>query len=173
MTFKYQFQVPVVPAYALTGHKAQGLTMLATYISLLRCWGFGLPYTSCTRIPFRRNMYFVCVPARDIFVALRTPDAHGMTAIDVKRVEIEELLASGGVHRDEDRAYYATWLTRLDIAQGLRSMVDVSSSFKLNGQDWRKQQWFTCVEPFARKDKHIDDIWPCLLRVIPLISSEL
>ena len=137
MTFKCQFHVPVVPAYALTGHKAQGLTMLATYISLLRCWGFGLPYTSCTRSPFRRNMYFVCVPARDIFVTLRTPDAHGMTAIDVKRVEIEELLASGGVHGDEDRAYYAEWLTQLDTAQGLRPMANVSSSFKLNRQAWR------------------------------------
>ena len=169
MTFNCQFQVPVVPAYALTGHRAQGLKMLVTYMSLVRFLGYGLPYTLCTRSPFRISIYVVGVPPRVIFVALLTPDAHGMTVIDVKRVDIEELLASGGLHDDEDRAYYAEWLTRLDIAQGLRSMVDVSSSFKLNGQDWRKQQWFTCVEPFARKDKHIDDIWPCLLQVIPLI----
>ena len=33
-------------------------------------------------------MYFVGLPPRDIFVALLTPDAHGMTEIYVKRVEI-------------------------------------------------------------------------------------
>ena len=77
------------------------------------------------------------------------------------------------MHDDEDRAYYAEWLTRLDIAPGLRSMADVSSSFKLNRQAWRNKQWCTCVEPFARKDKHIDDIWPCLLQVIPQIGLEL
>ena len=96
-------------------------------------------------------MYFVGLPPRDIFVALLTPDAHGMTEIYVKRVEIEELLASRGVHDDEDRAYYAEWLTRLDIAQGLRSMVDVSSSFKLNRQAWRKKAVVYMCGTFCKK----------------------
>ena len=34
-------QLPLGPAYALTGHKAKGLTMFMTYVSFLKFWGQG------------------------------------------------------------------------------------------------------------------------------------
>ena len=52
-------QVQLMLAYALSVHKAQGLTMDVTYLSLTMVFGFGLPYTACTRTPFSRNMLFV------------------------------------------------------------------------------------------------------------------
>ena len=48
-------------AYALTGHKAQGLNMKVTYIVFDGIFWFGLPYTLITRTPFVDNIYYVGV----------------------------------------------------------------------------------------------------------------
>ena len=54
-------QVQLTLAYALTAHKAQGLTMNVTYIALNMVFGFGLPYTLITRTPYEENMLFIGV----------------------------------------------------------------------------------------------------------------
>ena len=49
-------QVQATLAYALTAHKAQGLTMDTVYLCVIRLFGFGLPYTMCTRSPWLDNI---------------------------------------------------------------------------------------------------------------------
>ena len=91
-------QVQMKPAYALTGHKAQGLTMWLTYIGLLRSFGYGLPYTMATRTPHRQNILFVGVPPKDVFQRLVHKDPNNnLTLIDQKRMELESEL------RDPDK----------------------------------------------------------------------
>ena len=43
-------QVHLALAYALTIHKAQGITMLLIYSSLIEIFGFGMPYTLMTSV---------------------------------------------------------------------------------------------------------------------------
>ena len=85
-------QVPLKLAYALTGHKSQGLTMNTTYPSLMFIFGYGLPYTICTRTPYRHNMLFVGVPPKDIFEELVRVD-DGLTAVDRQRLKLQGILA--------------------------------------------------------------------------------
>ena len=79
-------------AYALTMHKSQGLTMDVTYPSLTKISGFGLPYTACSRTPFRHNILCVGVPPLDVFRRLTEVSADGTTLVDRKRVALEQLL---------------------------------------------------------------------------------
>jgi hypothetical protein len=117
-------QVQLMPAYALTGHKAQGLTMYLSYIALRGVFGFGLPYTMFTRTPFRYNIWCIGVPPRDIFdMLLKYTD--GKCEIDRLREkletlcqdeqkldqEVEDRIAAGELDMDElARAYlYKEW----------------------------------------------------------------
>ena len=47
--FKMWKQVQIIPAYALTAHKGQGLTLSMTFLGLDDIFGFGLAYTMYTR----------------------------------------------------------------------------------------------------------------------------
>ena len=94
-------QVQLMLAYALSGHKSQGLTMYLTYISLTKSFGFGLPYTLCTRTPYRHNIWFVGVPPRDIFLLLVATDSEGKTLVDRKREELQAMLLRPGAVRAE------------------------------------------------------------------------
>ena len=87
-------QVQLVLANALTGHKAQGLTMYVTYIALNNVFGFGLPYTLVTRTPFKNNMFFIGIPPRDILRCLLARGPDGLNMIERKRKEILELCCS-------------------------------------------------------------------------------
>ncbi len=87
-------QVQLALAYAMTVHKAQGLTMYLTYPALTMVFGFGLPYSMCTRTPRRNNMWFVGVPPFDVYQRLVARDASGSTLIDRKRHEIDALLSN-------------------------------------------------------------------------------
>ena len=49
-------QIQLVLAYALTVHKCQGLTETRGYPALTMTFGFGLPYTMCTRTPWQHNV---------------------------------------------------------------------------------------------------------------------
>ena len=69
-----------------------GLTTYVTYLALIRIFGYGLPYTMCTRTPFRNNMLFVGVPPRDIFERL-VSRVNGKTAVDRKREALERVLS--------------------------------------------------------------------------------
>ena len=51
-------------------------------------FGFGLPYTACTRTPFSRNMLFVGVPPRDIFLQLTRVLPDGTTLVERKRAAL-------------------------------------------------------------------------------------
>ena len=84
-------QVPLKLAYALTGHKAEGLTMNTTYPALINVFGYGLPYTMCTRTPYRHNMMFVGVPPLDLFRAL-VRNENGLTAVDRQRIQLRAIL---------------------------------------------------------------------------------
>ena len=78
-------QVQAVPAYALTVHKAQGLTMNAVFLAMAKVFGFGQAYTALTRCPFVWNTLLVGVPPRDVLAALLRRDADGLTLIDRKK----------------------------------------------------------------------------------------
>ena len=54
-TWKEWKNIPLAPAYALTGHKGQGLTMNTTFLGFSSIFGYGLPYTLVTRTPFVVN----------------------------------------------------------------------------------------------------------------------
>lgn len=88
-------QVQAALAYALTGHKAQGLTMDTVYLCSLKIFGFGLPYTMCTRSPWFENMYFVGVPPVDVLAAILRRDATGQNAVERQRAMVENLLDNG------------------------------------------------------------------------------
>ena len=85
-------QVQLIPAYALTSHKGQGLTLSMTYLGLDGIFRFGLAYTMYTRSRFAENMCNVGVPPKDILEALLSRDSHGQNAIDRKRLEVQSLL---------------------------------------------------------------------------------
>ena len=84
-------QVQAALAYALTGHKSQGLTMDTVYIGWFKIFGFGLPYTMCTRTPWEENLYFVGVPPYDILDRILTK-TNGKNLVQQKRSELETLL---------------------------------------------------------------------------------
>ena len=85
-------QVQGLPAYAVTVHKAQGLTMNLVYLALSKVFGFGLAYTALTRCPYEWAILMVGVPPRDVLRYLLTKDSEGQTLIDRKRIEITALL---------------------------------------------------------------------------------
>ena len=85
-------QVQLIPAYALTVHKGQGLTLSMTFLGLDDIFGFGLAYTMYTRSRFAENMCNVGVPPKDILEALLRRDSNGQDAIDRKRVQVQTLL---------------------------------------------------------------------------------
>ena len=85
-------QVQAALAYALTAHKAQGLTMDTVYLCWLKMFGFGIPYTMCTRTPWEDNMYFVGVPPFDVLAAILQVDSTGQNKIQRKRAEIDSIL---------------------------------------------------------------------------------
>ena len=85
-------QVQLIPAYALTAHKGQGLTLSMTFLGLDDIFGFGLAYTMYTRSRFAENMYNVGVPPRDILEALLRRDSDGQNAIDRKRLEVLKMI---------------------------------------------------------------------------------
>ena len=87
-------------------HKAQGLTMDLTYPSIVKVFGFGLPYTACTRTPFTHNMLFVGVPPHDIFLKSTSIDKDGKTLVDRKKAELE-------VFADDDVALTAEIMQRI------------------------------------------------------------
>ena len=182
-------QFPAGPAYALTGHKAQGLTMFMTYISFLRFWGYGLPYTLATRTPFVHNIHFVGVPPRDIYESLLERGADGMNKIERKKHEIDKLLLDESALQEEvcrriqqgefknvDKAaeiiiykkivdYYKAWSARLDTLDGLDNMTQVSTSFKLNRSELRRGNWKNTVTPYNSQFKTADERWPTLKQV--------
>ena len=86
-------QVQAVPAYALTVHKSQGLTMLMVYLSLSAVFNFGQVYTALTRCPFKLATFLIGVPPKDILRRLLKKNERGETKIDLKRKEIQTLLA--------------------------------------------------------------------------------
>ena len=71
--------------------------MFMTYISFLKFWGYGLPYTIATRTPFLDNIHFVGVPPRDIYLSLLKVDENGMNKIQRKRAELVEMLQNPGI----------------------------------------------------------------------------
>ena len=182
-------QFPLGPAYGLTGHKAQGLTMFMTYISFLKFWGYGLPYTLATRTPFLHNIHFVGVPPRDIYHSLFERDQHGLNKIERKRVEIQAILKDDvalknevclriqkgefvipdgtdeNVVLDKVREYYEQWLRRLSVCDGLETMTQVSTAFKLHQGRLRCQDWINAVLPFDSQSKTEAERWPTLKQV--------
>ncbi len=151
-------QVQLTLAYALTGHKAQGLTLPVSYIGLVNIFGFGLPYTLFTRTPFENSIYLVGVPPRDVLFCLLKKDVHGLSAVDSKRIEVESILLNEhSLHSIVDsrlesgqypqkgerknspeyealvakvRQEYSSWRNRLNVRQGLKSMTAVSEGFR-------------------------------------------
>ena len=146
-------QCQMTLAYALTGHKAQGLNMKVTYIGFDGIFGFGLPYTLMTRTPFVDNIYYVGVPPRDVYTALVQKGPDGKNRIDRKRAEVEQFLAdeaairrhvdakmASGELSTSDSSYdalvqscrerFAEWLTRLTAAPGVKAMCEVSENFR-------------------------------------------
>ena len=85
-------QVQGVPAYALTVHKSQGLTMLMVYLAFTKVFGFGQLYTALTRCPHVWATFLVGVPPKDVLDALLTKNKKGHTLIEAKRLEVMELL---------------------------------------------------------------------------------
>ena len=184
------FQFPMGPAYALTGHKAQGLTMFMTYISFLRFWGYGLPYTLATRTPFVHNIHFVGVPPRDIYESLLERGADGLNKIERKKQEIDKLLHDDAalhaeVHRriqqgefkNTDNAaaeiifkkvvdYYHAWSARLDMLDGLQNMTEVSTAFKVNRSELQRGNWKHSVLPYSSQTKSEEERWPTLKQVL-------
>ena len=90
--FKMWKQVQIIPAYALTAHKGQGLTLSMTFLGLDDIFGFGLAYTMYTRSRYAENMCNVGVPPKDILEALLRRDSNGQNAIDRKRLQVQTLL---------------------------------------------------------------------------------
>ena len=183
-------QLPLGPAYALIGHKAQGLTMFMTYISFLKFWGYGLPYTIATRTPFLDNIHFVGVPPQDIYQSLLKVDSTGMNKIQRKRAEIAEMLQDPSALRDEMqrrirqgqfkvtnpgdeltiltnlRQYYETWMRRLSVPDGLTKMTQVSTAFKLVRRKLVTQEWGAAVVPFDIQTQSEEPRWPTLQQVL-------
>ena len=141
-------------AYALTGHKAQGLNMKVTYVGFDGIFGFGLPYTLITRTPFVDNIYYVGVPPRDVYHALVKRGPDGTNRIDRKRAEVEQILSdAAAIHRIVDdkiasgelstsdssketlvqscKERLTEWLSRLKMASGVKAMCEVSENFRL------------------------------------------
>ena len=85
--------MPLMPAYALTAHKAQGLNIPMTYLSWTKMFGFGVPYTMLTRTPFEDIIYFVGVPPEDIFRKLDAEDEHGQTPISREHIRLAALIS--------------------------------------------------------------------------------
>ena len=86
-------QVQAIPAYALTDHKAQGLTLYTVYIGLDKVFGFGIAYTVFTRTKFEENMYNVGVPPKDILQMLLQKDQSGRNMIENKKLRVQGILA--------------------------------------------------------------------------------
>jgi hypothetical protein len=63
-------QMPIIPAYAITIHKAQGLTIKKMHLDLtFRCFIAGQLYTSLSRVPCMENLSLeVPVSKKDIKV---------------------------------------------------------------------------------------------------------
>ena len=146
-------QCQMTLAYALTGHKAQGLNMPITRIGLDGIFGFGLPYTLITRTPFQENIYFVGVPPLDVYVVLLHTGPDGMNPIERKQLEVrhiassrldlenivEKRIASGEfdvkkTSREElfnsVQQHYLEWASRLDVMSGVKAMCQVSENFR-------------------------------------------
>jgi len=144
-------QLPVTPAYALTAHKAQGLTMDKVYISWVHMFGFGVPYTMMTRTPHEDNIYFVGVPPQDVFQRLDERDATDQTPVDREHTRLCRLLEDpvamehelqrrndqgDPVTMDEmTEAYEDTRYRLANHFEGKQRMLEASEGFKLRGQE--------------------------------------
>ena len=103
-------QSQAVPAYALTVHKAQGLTMMMVFLAFSKVFGFGLAYTALTRCPYEWATLLVGVPPKDVLAMLLKKDASGLTKIDQKREEIKTLL-------EDENAFAAHVQARIDCGE--------------------------------------------------------
>ena len=97
-------QVQATPAYALTCHKAQSLTLRLAYVGLMNTFTFGTLYTIFTRTKFENNICCVGVPPKDMLIDLMRPDTDGLTLIEKKRREIEQqLVTPHWIEQETDR----------------------------------------------------------------------
>ena len=184
-------QVQLMPSYALTVHKCQGLTEYKAYPALTMTFGFGLPYTMCTRTPWQHNMWFVGVPPRDIFLAMFSVGADGCTLVSRKREEVEAFLQdpvsipslvqarirSGEYILQEMscapdqsiptlesavRKEMQDWHQRLDEKSALRAMCEITYGFKVQKPALADGSWVAAVTTHASASAR----WPCLQQVL-------
>ena len=124
-------QVQAALAYALTGHKSQGLTMDTVYIGWFKIFGFGLPYTMCTRTPWEENLYFVGVPPYDILDRILAK-TDGKNLVEHRRSKLETIL------RDPDllelELQHRIDIGMFDLPKIAESLRDDASKKNLHGK---------------------------------------
>ena len=115
----------LIPAYALTAHKGQGLTLTRTYLGLDDLFGYGLAYTMFTRTRFAENMCAVGVPPKDVLEAIVVKHFDGMNAIDRKREQLQTLLQNTSAFDEKiDRRIRAGEFNLNKIADDLKIQGD-------------------------------------------------
>jgi hypothetical protein len=150
-------QVQGVPAYALTVHKAQGLTMHMVFLAMSKVFGFGLAYTALTRCPYVWSTLLVGVPPRDVLATLLRRDTDGLTLIDRKRHEIQALLEDDATFTEhvqeridsgefdlerlaQDMRHAATDVPACDLTtepeRNLQARKEVEAQIRVQHQEW-------------------------------------
>ena len=86
-----------------------------------------------------------------------------------RRIQKGEFLTSDDVDEeillDRVRKYYEQWMHRLSVRDGIETMTQVSTAFKLHHGKLRCQDWINAVLPFDSQSKTPEERWPTLKQV--------